>query len=690
MKNRTRKTSLLSKGFHYLLVFSLLFLAFPVSNVEAAGSSTVNISNYSGEVGSSVTVTININTNQQMSGGQLDLVYDSSKVLLNSVNAGSFISGLTVTVGDIVPDAGSITLTWLDITFENPSDAGSGELFQATFNLVAKGNAAIQVQNLQIGDENGDPMITSINNGSIDVSVSAASALAAINGTDEAGMKTALETYSTELSLAMTDYNALDASYQDAVAASVFGGKPTGGYTSTSAVATAFNTAVAEQENQMAIDDAIAAVNAATAGTMASVLSANNDVLGLNLAGDYADLNDKSPVHQALVTPVFTEISQIVSAFNNAVAAQLASENEEAAIAAATAKVVVAEGLVDPTADLSTQDLIDAAQTAYDIAAASVSALPNSPSKTDLTARLATVQTDIDDAQLALDLATATAEVVAAESALASLGTQILIDAAQADHDSAKALVTALPDSLEKTNLTGRLSSIQTAINTAQDKLDAINDAITAISDIPSNSEAAGHLAATIAARAKVEAAINAGASTNDITNYDDLLAAEAVYYKGYLVGTLNRPMGVESGLVKVKINGTTVGQKTVDFSGGNVVLAYGDFPIAEISTTSQAVIEITIPGYVAHITLPNPIDVKDLQRGGGTGSDILDLSASDITFLAGDANNDGIINLLDVATLAQSFNQSTTDRSLDFTSDGVINVKDLYYIGINFNSIEQ
>ncbi|MEK5209117.1 GA-like domain-containing protein, partial [Psychrobacillus sp. FSL H8-0510] len=80
-----------------------------------------------------------------------------------------------------------------------------------------------------------------------------------------------------------------------------------------------------------------------------------------------------------------------------------------------------------------------------------VNALPTSTEKTNLTARLYTVQEAID---LAKQIATATTSVIKAE------GTK-----QQVDVDDSRSLVNALSASTEKTNLTNRLNTVQTEID---------------------------------------------------------------------------------------------------------------------------------------------------------------------------------------------------------------------------------
>ncbi|MEK3955873.1 RCC1 domain-containing protein [Psychrobacillus sp. FSL K6-1464] len=86
-----------------------------------------------------------------------------------------------------------------------------------------------------------------------------------------------------------------------------------------------------------------------------------------------------------------------------------------------------------------------------------VNALTTGTEKTSLTTRLNVVQKAIDDTKtLATQITTATTAVVKAEGSTL-----------QADVTAARTLVTTLPNGTEKTNLTSRLDTVQTAINLA-------------------------------------------------------------------------------------------------------------------------------------------------------------------------------------------------------------------------------
>ena len=134
-------------------------------------------------------------------------------------------------------------------------------------------------------------------------------------------------------------------------------------------------------------------------------------------------------------------------------------------VAVATTAVEAAEAAL-----LTTQAEVTAAQVLHNNALALVNALADSTDKTALLGRLTVVQTNINTAQAALDaaaaLAAATTAVEAAEAAL--LTNQAEVTAAQVLHNNALTLVNALADSTDKTALLGRLTVVQTNINTAR------------------------------------------------------------------------------------------------------------------------------------------------------------------------------------------------------------------------------
>jgi len=247
-----------------------------------------------------------------------------------------------------------------------------------------------------------------------------------------------------------------------------------------------------------AITAALAAVNGATEATIAQVLVDNNAILGLDLAGDYAVLADKAPVHTALVGKNFVDVAAVVTAFNTAVANQKAVETALAAVNAATVDTI-AQVLSDNSTVLGLvltdyNALVDKAPVHVALVGQNF-------------ANIAAVKTAFDNAvsaQKAVEASAAEAAtaVVNAENLVAAgLDTQAKIDAAQTAHDNAATLVNALADGTVKTNLNSRLTAVQTDINTAQAELTAITNATNAVA------AAEAKVTAGLDTQAKIDAA---------------------------------------------------------------------------------------------------------------------------------------------------------------------------------------
>lgn len=117
----------------------------------------------------------------------------------------------------------------------------------------------------------------------------------------------------------------------------------------------------------------------ATADYIGKLISINSSLLGLNLT-DYNALEDKNPVHNALINSAVTSVAELKTAFDEAVANQKTAE----AVTLATTAVVASE-----TSNLQAD--VDAAQ-------ALVTALPDGAAKTELQGRIDTVQAVIDAA----------------------------------------------------------------------------------------------------------------------------------------------------------------------------------------------------------------------------------------------------------------------------------------------------
>lgn len=94
---------------------------------------------------------------------------------------------------------------------------------------------------------------------------------------------------------------------------------------------------------------ALAAINAAPdVVEMASAIQTYAGTIGLDIT-DYSVLNDKSPVLQALISPVFTTKAQVITAFNTAVETEKAAEELAAAKIAAKQAVEEAYNQYEPS-----------------------------------------------------------------------------------------------------------------------------------------------------------------------------------------------------------------------------------------------------------------------------------------------------------------------------------------------------
>ncbi|MBS4020836.1 MAG: cell wall-binding repeat-containing protein [Dethiobacter sp.] len=323
---------------------------------------------------------------------------------------------------------------------------------------------------------------------------------------------------------------------------------------------------------------------------------------------------------QARLTPVQTAITA-------------AQSTMDAAIAAATAEVVAAEGLA--AGGLSTQALIDAAQSAHGTAAALVNALPNEAPKTGLQNRLTAVQTAITVAQSTLDaaIAAATAEVVAAEDlAAGDLSTQALIDAAQAAHGTAATLVNALPDEAPKTGLQNRLTAVQTAITAAQSTLDAAIAAATA-----EVMAAEGLAAGDLSTQAMIDAAQAAHGTAAALVN--------ALPDEAPKTGLQNRLTAVQTAI--------TAAQSTLDAAIAAATTAVEDAEdLAGGDLSTQAL-----------------IDAAQAARG---------TAATLVNALPDEAPKSGLQNRLTAAQTAITAAQSTLDAAIAAAMADVVAAEDL------------
>lgn len=142
-------------------------------------------------------------------------------------------------------------------------------------------------------------------------------ALAAINAATAETMGAVIAMYADALGLDLTDYDELDETGQGNVHAAMVTGQE---YENKAAVKTAFDAAVLAAQEEV---QALAAINEATAETMAAVIATYADALGLDLT-DYDELGEtgKGEVHTAMVTgQPFADKAAVKTAFDAAVLA---------------------------------------------------------------------------------------------------------------------------------------------------------------------------------------------------------------------------------------------------------------------------------------------------------------------------------------------------------------------------------
>lgn len=141
---------------------------------------------------------------------------------------------------------------------------------------------------------------------------------------------------------------------------------------------------------------------------------------------------------------------------------------------AARASVAKVEGLL---ADLSSQSLVNKANSAYKKASKLVEALPAGGIRDQLEEQLAEILEVIDAAQEELYRkaeAAATEAVEKAEALTGSLSTQGAVNTAKSAYNSANSRVKGLHSGPAKDSLTTRIKAVKSAIDKAQGKIDAL------------------------------------------------------------------------------------------------------------------------------------------------------------------------------------------------------------------------
>jgi hypothetical protein len=81
-------------------------------------------------------------------------------------------------------------------------------------------------------------------------------------------------------------------------------------------------------------------------------------------------------------------------------------------------------------------------------------------------------------------------------------------------------------------------------------------------------------------------------------------------------------------------------------------------------------------------------LNLSDENLLGAQGAAPLMLTLTGRVSLAGDANSDGVVNLLDLNALASNFGQSSQSfADGDFSGDGIVNIADFNALAQNFGS---
>ena len=238
------------------------------------------------------------------------------------------------------------------------------------------------------------------------------------------------------------------------------------------------------------------------------------------------------------------EAEEVIAALELATAYVAAAETSGEQTDVFVARALVSL-LPDGSAKSALNDRLDAVQAAIDKQAAitaAIDAIAALPTPGDLTldheAAVAAARALVDTAQglgATDDDINNLGELEAAESTLCDLeAATTAVETAevgeeQADLDAARGLVAALPEGGARDALDARLDTLQEIIDARVAREVAIDAAIAAIDALPAPGDLTlDHEAAVVAARALVDTAQGLGATDDDITNLDELEAAES------------------------------------------------------------------------------------------------------------------------------------------------------------------
>lgn len=592
---------------------------------------TVSISSESGLREGTIDVNVSIDTiPANWNSYELEINFDTSVLTVNDIANGNIFDSITKnfnnTNGKInassaqvaVVTSGDIICT---ISFTINSDSTIGESL-----------LTYEPDMLFLSDKFFEEISVNESNGSVTVNITQAQAIGYINSAaDASAVKTALETYSTELGLTMTDYDSLTADSKLAVATYVY--NDGADYANAAAIQTAFNNSVAEQKQAEAEQAALTAVNSAIVGTIGDVLSSNNDALGLSLSdgSDFAGLNDKSPVYQALVDKNFGTIEAIKTAFNTAVGAQKAIEEEAAAIQIAIDAVNGANEsgmaqVLNDNNDVLGLDISDGSD--FDGLNDKSSVYQALVGKNFGT--IAEIKTAFNIAVGAQK--TVEEEAAAIQAAIDAVNGATESGMAQVLNENNDVLCLNLSDGSDFSGLNNKLPVYQALVGKNFATIEAIQTAF--ISAV--NAQQAEEVSITL---------------SGTVTVLD-----------GTLEGTVN---------VIFIIDGNEYNNKQLTFSGNeaNFSEVFGTL------ITSGEEMKIKVDGYVSSTFT----FAESIGDNGSAGSITLELTP-------GNLDGDSAIDDDDVDEFKKTFNKSIDDtgynEASDFNNDNKVDVRDLYYIG--------
>jgi hypothetical protein len=199
------------------IVFLLLFsqVAFAADPVKLSASSA------SGEIGDQVTVTISIANAQNTTGGQFDLLFDSTKVKFISVARGVFVPMVSGNdFGHNLVADGKLRVLWLIPA--GTGTVGGGAVCTVTFELLDDGKSTLDFTEVVIAP-GGTAVATTHTKGEIETVDPAVAKQAAIDAACDAVMdlpteiiladKAAVEAARALVVKAKTDHGAVDADF---------------------------------------------------------------------------------------------------------------------------------------------------------------------------------------------------------------------------------------------------------------------------------------------------------------------------------------------------------------------------------------------------------------------------------------------------------------------------------------------